>query len=192
MAQQKIADRLVVFRQKVWVLFCVSVLFLGVPCGYAAETPLQDPAVNPDSSAGITPDSAAGDTGTADTVVAPPYEYKLSARPDPFKPFIAPQTVNPNELVDDDNRELTGMQLFEPRQLTLVAVMDTPRGRLAMVEDVTKKGYLLKEGVLIGRHGEVTEIRRDQVIVTETAHTRGGEEVKTLVSMKLKRDGEGE
>ena len=123
--------------------------------------------------------------------VSPPYEYQLSARPDPFKPFIAPKAVNPSELVDDQ-RELTGMQLFEPGQLTLVAIMDTSSGRVAMVEDVTKKGYTIKEGILIGRYGEVTEIGNDQVIVTETAHTRGGEAIKTVVAMKLKRDGEGQ
>ena len=70
--------------------------------------------------------------------------------------------------------------------------MNTSNGRVAMVEDVTKKGYTIKEGILIGKYGEVTEIGRDQVIVTETAHTRGGEEIKTVVAMKLKRDGEGQ
>ena len=120
---------------------------------------------------------------------APEYEYQVAARPDPFKPFIAPKTVNPNELVDE-NLELTGMQLFEPGQLNLVAVMDTPHGRMAMVEDVTKKGYKITLGQLIGRRGQVTEIRKDEVLVTETAYTRGGEEIKTVVSMKMKRDGD--
>ncbi len=119
------------------------------------------------------------------------YQYQLTGRPDPFKPFIAPKTVNPSDLVDD-NKELTGMQLFEPGQLSLVAIMDTPRGRVAMVEDVTKKGYMLRKGILIGRNGEVTDIMKDQVVVTETARTRGGDEIKTVVSMKLKRDGEGQ
>ncbi len=119
------------------------------------------------------------------------YQYQLTGRADPFKPFIAPKTVNPNDLVDD-NKELTGMQLFEPGQLSLVAIMDTPSGRIAMVEDVTKKGYMLRKGILIGRNGEVTEIMKDQVVVTETAHTRGGDEIKTVVSMKLKRDGESQ
>lgn len=120
---------------------------------------------------------------------APEYEYQVAARPDPFKPFIAPKTVNPNELVDE-NLELTGMQLFEPGQLNLVAVMDTPHGRMAMVEDFTKKGYKITHGQLIGRRGQVTEIRKDEVLVTETAYTRGGEEIKTVVSMKMKRDGD--
>ncbi len=121
----------------------------------------------------------------------PPYEYLVTSRPDPFKPFIAPKSVNPNEIVSDDDAELTGMRLFEPAQLSLVGVMETSRGRIAMVEDVTKKGYKIIEGQLIGRRGKVTEIQKDQVIVTETARTRGGEEIKTVVSMKLKRDGEG-
>ena len=34
------------------------------------------------------------------------YEYKNSNRPDPFKPFIAKQTLDPNELVDDSDSEL--------------------------------------------------------------------------------------
>lgn len=130
------------------------------------------------------PDEESDDVGTHE------YEYQVAARPDPFKPFIAPKRVNPNELVDE-NLELTGMQLFEPGQLNLVAVMDTPRGRIAMVEDYTKKGYKITQGQLIGRRGQVTEIRKDEVLVTETAYTRGGEEIKTVVSMKMKRDGDG-
>lgn len=141
----------------------------------SATTTLEPPPSNPDTP----------------SLASPFYEYQSSARPDPFKPFIAPKTVSPNELIDDQ-RELTGMQLFEPGQLTLVAIMNTSNGRVAMVEDVTKKGYTIKEGILIGKYGEVTEIGRDQVIVTETAHTRGGEEIKTVVAMKLKRDGEGQ
>lgn len=167
-------------------------LLLGASCSYAAEVSFQDSGTGSGMSASAELEANTGAVEeSANLPPESPYEYRLAARPDPFKPFIALQKVNPNELVDDD-RELSGMQLFEPGQLSLVAVMDTPRGRLAMVEDVTKKGYLLREGALIGRYGQVTEIRRDQVIVTETARTRGGEEIKTLVSMKLKRDGEGQ
>ena len=66
------------------------------------------------------------------------YEYQIASRPNPFKPFITLKSVNPNELLDEE-AELTGMQLFEPAQLSLVAVMDTPRGRIVMVEDVTRR-----------------------------------------------------
>lgn len=190
MAPQKTANCLPVSGSGMRASALALALLLTVSCGYAAEE------FSLDSTGSGTPTAAELETNSgtienANQPPEPPYEYQLAARPDPFKPFIALQKVDPNELVDD-TRELSGMQLFEPGQLSLVAVMDTPRGRLAMVEDVTKKGYLLREGILIGRNGQVTEIRRDQVIVTETARTRGGEEIKTLVSMKLKRDGEGQ
>ena len=176
-------------------MLCI-LLCLGYSGAYAAES---GSAANGQSSpATVAVEQKGSEFQESEAVVAEEegeelsaaeYEYQVAARPDPFKPFIAPKTVNPNELVDE-NLELTGMQLFEPGQLNLVAVMDTPRGRLAMVEDVTKKGYKITQGQLIGRRGQVTEIRKDEVLVTETAYTRGGEEIKTVVSMKMKRDGD--
>ena len=60
------------------------------------------------------------------------YSYNAEGRFDPFKPFVAPKSSSPtqqdpNEIVDDGN-ELTGMQLFEPGQLTLVGVMLSSQG----------------------------------------------------------------
>lgn len=179
MVKQKITDMSTFHNEKLLAAVASVLVLYGASSGYAAETSSTDSAITASPESVSTP-----------IPPSPAYEYQLSSRPDPFKPFIAPKTVNPNELLDD-TRELVGMQLFEPGQLSLVAIMNTPGGRVAMVEDVTKKGYLLREGILIGRYGEVTEIRKDQVIVTETAHTRGGEEIKTVVSMQLKRDGEG-
>ncbi|HHO48102.1 MAG TPA: hypothetical protein ENN06_06575 [Desulfobacteraceae bacterium] len=120
------------------------------------------------------------------------FNYLLEGRPDPFKPFIEPEVatkVDPNEIIDEEV-ELTGMQLFEPGQLALVAVMFAGEKKIAMVEDVTGKGYVINEGVLIGRHGVVSEIRGDQVIVTETARTRAGNEIVTTVVMRLKKEGD--
>lgn len=182
-----------------WII--VAVMFIMLGGGNMAM------AIDASSTQAVLPSDASTDTGetppapmqeetaplqnTAEQGAAvPQYEYQVALRPDPFKPFITLQSVNPNELLDEE-AELTGMQLFEPAQLSLVAVMDTPRGRIAMVEDVTKKGYKITVGQLIGRHGQVTEIQKEQVKVTETAQTRGGEKIKTDVFMKLKRDGEG-
>lgn len=182
-----------------WIIVAVMSIMLGR--GHIAM------AIDASSTQAVLPSDASTDTGetppaptqeeaaplqgTAEQgAAAPQYEYQVASRPDPFKPFITLKSVNPNELLDEE-AELTGMQLFEPAQLSLVAVMDTPRGRIAMVEDVTKKGYKITVGQLIGRHGQVTEIQKEQVKVTETAQTRGGEKIKTDVFMKLKRDGEG-
>ncbi|NPA95432.1 MAG: pilus assembly protein PilP, partial [Thermodesulfobacteria bacterium] len=105
------------------------------------------------------------------------FEYVLEGRPDPFVPFItkkaATPKLDPNEIVEEDI-ELTGMRQFEPGQLRLVAILETPRKKIAMVEDVTGRGYTINEGTPIGRHGIVSQITRQQVIITETAHTRAG------------------
>jgi type IV pilus assembly protein PilP len=136
------------------------------------------------------PGTEGNDSPTAQT----PYVYQTENRPDPFKPFITPQAaipvgLDPNEIVDFE-RELTGMQLFEPGQLTLVGVLGSGDEMLAMVEDQTQKGYLLTEGMLIGRRGVVTRIEPQQVIITETAYTRAGTEVQDTIIMRLKKEGD--
>jgi type IV pilus assembly protein PilP len=84
------------------------------------------------------------------------YYYNTEGRWDPFKPFVTPKssspTQDPNEIMDE-GKELVGMQLFEPGQLTLVGVMLSLQEPLALVEDQTRKGYVLKIGNLIGRRG---------------------------------------
>lgn len=120
------------------------------------------------------------------------FEYILTGRPDPFTPFIEPKVatqLDPNEIVDEDV-ELSGMQLFEPGQLTLVAILFSGGQKMAMVEDVTGKGYVINEGVLVGRHGVVSQIATDQVVITETTRTRAGKELINTVVMRLNTEGD--
>ncbi len=122
------------------------------------------------------------------------FEYKLDDRPDPFVPFISKekpdQTKTADEVVNDDEEVLTGMRLFEPGQLTLVAIMALEGRKIAMVQDVTGRGYILNEGMLIGRNGIVTSIEDDQVLVTNTSHTRAGRTITKDIPMRLKNEGE--
>lgn len=121
------------------------------------------------------------------------FEYVLENRTDPFVPFIsekaASSTVDMNEIVDK-GEPLTGMQLFEPGQLTLVALLKKNSEDVAMVEDFTGKGYILFEGTKIGRRGIVKDIAPNAVIIEETAVTRAGKEIITQVVMTLKKEGE--
>jgi len=121
------------------------------------------------------------------------FEYILENRADPFVPFItekaATSTVDMNEIIDDSG-PLTGMQLFEPGQLTLVALLRKDRGDVAMVEDFTGKGYILLEGTKIGRRGVVKDIAPNTVVIEETAVTRAGKEIITRIVMTLKKEGE--
>jgi len=58
------------------------------------------------------------------------------------------------------------------------------------VEDQTRKGYILKMGTPIGKRGVVTSIDSRQMIITETAKTRAGKELKTTTVMRLKKEGD--
>ncbi len=119
------------------------------------------------------------------------FVYHIEGRPDPFVPFITKKaaTTNMNEIVPVANR-LTGMQLFEPGQLKLVAIMMAENNDFAMAEDFTGKGYILLTGMKIGRRGIVTAIESNQVVIEETAFTRAGEKLTSNIVMLLKKEGE--
>ncbi len=120
------------------------------------------------------------------------FSYRIEGRPDPFLPFIterATRNENPDEIIEED-KILTGMQLFEPSQLTLVALVATENEKFAMVQDFTGKGYIIKEGTKIGRRGVVAEIAPGRVIIEETARTRSGEILTNKIAMVLKKEGE--
>jgi len=121
------------------------------------------------------------------------FEYQLDGRPDPFSPFIsnkaATQKITGDDIIEEDV-ELTGMRQFEPGQLTLVAVMFSSHRAMAMVEDVTGRGYVLTEGMAIGRRGVISRIDGDQVTVIETAHTRVGRKLENTVVMRLNKEGD--
>lgn len=118
------------------------------------------------------------------------FEYRLDGRPDPFEPFLKPKLeLDPNEIIES-NETLTGMQLFEPGQLSLVAIMNTGNDYIAMVQDSTGKGYVLNTGMKIGRRGEIIEINANKVIIEETAVTRAKKEIKSRIDMVLNKEGE--
>lgn len=119
------------------------------------------------------------------------FEYQIEGRADPFMPFVTdkPPTEDPNEIIDE-TKNLTGMQLFEPGQLTLVALMSSNNQEYAMVQDFTGKGYVIVEGTKIGRRGVVADIAENKVIIEETAHTRSGKVLKNQIAMVLKKEGE--
>ncbi len=120
------------------------------------------------------------------------FSYQLGGRPDPFSPFItekAASSINMDEVVDSED-SLTGMQLFEPGQLKLVAIVFENNTELAMVEDAAGQGYAIRPGMKIGRKGKVTTIGPNQVDIEETSLTRAGKQLTNNIVMLLKKKGE--
>lgn len=121
------------------------------------------------------------------------FMYELENRLDPFVPFLTEKStsndVDMDEIVETTGN-LTGMQLFEPGQLTLVALLSRATGPIAMVQDFTGKGYTISIGTKIGRRGVVKNIIPNKVLIEETAFTRAGKKIVTQTVMALKKEGE--
>jgi len=97
--------------------------------------------------------------------------YSRKGRVDPFAPFV--QGPEP----DESSKAKEKLQQREPRtplerislgQLRLTAVMEMPDQNLAMVEEASGKGYVVKQGTYIGdQGGRITEIMSEAIIVEE-------------------------
>ena len=114
------------------------------------------------------------------------FVYKREDRNDPFVPFVQERVVAteaPLEL-------LTGMRKFEPGQLTVVAIIQTPVDKFAMVQDSNNQGYIIREGVLLGRSGVVEAIEPNKVIVKNYTYNLAGDKIYKTVEMVLRQEGE--
>ncbi len=116
------------------------------------------------------------------------YSYNPLGKPDPFKPFIQ---ISP---IKEARRAvpLTPLQKYEITQLKLVAIILTSEGNVAMVEDSTGKGYIVKKGTLIGKNdGKVSKILKDKIIIEEPYQDVLGQTKINEVIMTLHRPEEG-
>jgi len=118
------------------------------------------------------------------------FSYQLEGRPDPFSPFITEKATSSMDEVVDNEDTLTGMQLFEPGQLKLVAIVLENNAEIAMVEDAAGQGYVIRPGMKIGKKGIVTSIGPNEINIEETSITRAGKKLINNIVMQLKKKGE--
>ncbi len=116
------------------------------------------------------------------------YAYNPLGKPDPFKPFIQ---MTPSKAYSK-NVPQTPLQKYEISQLTLVAIIMTPEGNIALVEDSAGKGYFLKKGTEIGKNdGKVKQILRDKVIIEEVYEDIFGQKKINEISLFIHQVEEG-
>jgi Tfp pilus assembly protein PilP len=116
------------------------------------------------------------------------YSYDASGKADPFKPFIQLTPVKEASR----NIPLTPLQRYEVSQLRLVAILSTPEGNVALVEDSSGKGFFLKKGTYVGKNdGRVTKILKDKVFVEEVYPDVFGHPKQSEVALNLYQTEEG-
>ncbi|MFH2123152.1 MAG: pilus assembly protein PilP [Pseudomonadota bacterium] len=171
-----------------YLTFTLSLLLIfSAPLSLQA-VPESNESGEPNRAVGQDPLVLSSPTDDPSTV----FSYQLEGRPDPFSPFItekATSSTNMDEIVENEET-LSGMQLFEPSQLKLVAIVFEDSAELAMVEDAAGQGYALRPGMKIGRKGTITTIDPNQVIIEEISVTRSGKKLTNTIVMLLKKKGE--
>ena len=115
--------------------------------------------------------------------------YETEGRPDPFEPFISEEILQESAETTPPEK-LTGMRQFEPGQLSLVAIMFTESNPMAMVEDSSHKGYIIRRGTKIGKSGVVSDILPNQVIIKQLSYSMTREKKYKTVEMTLRKEGE--
>lgn len=101
----------------------------------------------------------------------PDYFYDPRGKHDPFEsPFeVETETVGiapAKQTVEKKRMPLTPLQRVSLGQLKLVAIVLSPTGNKALVEEPSGKGYVISKGTYIGQNYErVKEILKDRIIV---------------------------
>jgi len=115
-----------------------------------------------------------------------PFTYQTEGRPDPFLSFIS---VKVAQEAETSSETLTGMRQFEPGQLTLVSIIFTEGNAMAMVEDSSHKGYIVRKGTKIGRSGIISNISPNQVIIKQLSYSTSTRKSYKTVEMTLRKEG---
>lgn len=128
--------------------------------------------------------------------------YNAEGRIDPFAPLFKPTTVKvvrssdkPKSAREARVGRLTALEKLDLSQLKLTGIMHLPTANrsMAMVEETTGKGHVIKKGTYIGvNSGRVVEIKENVVIIEEEVENYMGDIVVRKRELKLQKPlGEG-
>lgn len=119
------------------------------------------------------------------------YTSNIAKLRDPFIPFIK---FNEKTAKGKIKKPLSPLQRYALSQLTLIAVIDAgKRGRWAMVQDSSGKGFTIREGMPLGSEGGVVRrILPDRIIIEQTKVDLLGKKKIMMVALKLHPEKKGE
>lgn len=115
----------------------------------------------------------------------------FTTRRDPFKPFaqmpVPAQTVS-GKAAKSRVRDLLPIQSFETEKFKVSGIVTGLKANSALVIDPNGKGYVVKEGMLIGNNdGHVKRVTNSTVEIEESFRDDNGRVRKRLVKLTLLR-----
>jgi len=113
--------------------------------------------------------------------------YDPVGRIDPFAPLIRSQSESrPAKKKIKKRVPRTPLEKMDFSQMKLVAIVKSPKGNKALVEEASGKGYIISKGTYMGLNsGKVTEILKDRVVIEEAVENVLGEVVTQKRELKL-------
>jgi type IV pilus assembly protein PilP len=97
-----------------------------------------------------------------------PATYDPIGKTDPFEPLFKEKPVPVRKKERKKRIPRTPLERIDLSQLKLVAIVLSSSGNMALMEEASGKGYVIKKGTYIGTNaGKVVQINKEKVIVEE-------------------------
>ena len=129
--------------------------------------------------------------------VAVEFTYDPAGKPDPFMPLVSEAAITSQKTDGQpapEDADLPPLQKYDLSELNLVAIIiREDNTSTAMVEDKAGYGYILKQGMLIGKNnGIIRQITPGAIVVEEkTVDASGSEKINTVtLSVTTTQSGE--
>ena len=169
-------------RLVLWVLVLFGFL-LTAPSYSSTEGPgNKPPKKSPAEGSNIK--TSAKKTGEQNSKQIPVevYSYDSNGKPDPFLPLVTEAVPRQRAAPQEKAIPLTPLQKYDLRELNLVAIVALQNKSSAVLEDSAGFGYIVEEGMLIGKNdGIIKKINKNGLIIEEKILDNMGR-VKTEVS----------
>jgi len=111
---------------------------------------------------------------------------------DPFASYLALVARRGRQALTERQSRLASrsrepLESFDLSTLNLVAIMHMGKDRIAMIEDKTGKGYIIRRGNYMGKNnGRIEKITDDSVFLVEQVLNPAGDVVDRQVTLTLK------
>ena len=110
------------------------------------------------------------------------YSYDATGKPDPFVPLITEAPSKRKGPVRKRKKITTPLERYAIEELKLVAIISTGNNATAMLEDPAKYGYIVKDGMHIGKNdGIIKKITENGLIIEEKVYNSDGK-LETKIS----------
>ena len=194
MQAKKNSNKIFINASNVIFLFFISLSTLLIlnSCSEKTNESAQVQPKAPDSSKKNTAEKQKNNQGTP--VIQDVYTYNPNGKVDPFVPILSDSIEDESPQKNDGDKKtaqevpMTPLQKLDVNDFVLVAVLSTPKGLCALLEDPALNGFIIKEGMQIGRKsGVVRKILGSSVLIEEPNVEVQGSSEKKIITLTLRK-----